>query len=167
MGCLGLHFALNDEEVRRLRSLKDDKARLDYLYEELEEEFWGAHPELVAETDKAWDGIHRALTDGHLDFDQGAYPMSHVIMGGERVYFKDDHIMILKTSRQVNDVARELPGVEKQQFRTAYFRINPNECGYSINETDFEYTWDWFESLRAFWLNASGLNRHVLFSASQ
>jgi hypothetical protein len=167
MGCLGLHFALNDEEVRSFLSLRHDEARPNYLYEELEEEFWGANPDLVAETDKAWDGIHRALTDGHLDFNHGPYPMSHVIMGGERVYFRDDHIMVLKTSQQVRDVAGALPGIEKQQFRAAYFQIDPNECGYPINVTDFDYTWTWFESLRRFWLNAAVRDRSVLFSASQ
>jgi hypothetical protein len=167
MGCLGLHFALNQEEVARFRSIRSDEARLDFLGEHLEEEFWADHPEFVAETDKAWDGIHRALTDGHLDFDQGAYPLSHVIMGGERVYSADDHIMILKTPAQVRDVALALLAVEKQDFRVSYFKIDSVECGYPINESDFDYTWTWFEVLRTFWVKASDDGRFVLFSASQ
>jgi len=167
MGCLGLHFALTNREAAVLHSLPTDEARLDYVVEDLVEDFWSDFPGFVAQTDKAWDGIHRALTDGELDYDQGAYPLSHVIMDGERVYFADDHIMVLKAPSEVVDVASALQRVTKNSFRTSYFRIDPNECGYSIDESDFEYTWHWFEELRPFWSRAAENGRHVLFSASQ
>lgn len=167
MGCLGVHYGLTDAEVAKLRSYEYDSERLDYLYEDLEENFWSDHPEFVAETDKAWDGIHRALTDGHLDYGQGVYPLSHVIMGGERLYFSDDHIMVLKSRKEVQDAADALRAVTKDTFRAGYFRIDTEECGYRIDEEDFDYTWHWFEKLREFWVRAADGGRFVLFSASQ
>jgi len=34
-------------------------------------------------------------------------------------------------------------------------------------EEDFEYTWQWFQSLRKFWLRAAAEGRFVLFSVDQ
>jgi hypothetical protein len=82
MGCLGVHFALADAEVEHLRSLTVERDRLDYVVEELEDAYFADHMELLAETDKAWDAMHRALTDGRLTWDGGEYPLNHVILGG-------------------------------------------------------------------------------------
>lgn len=40
MGCLGVHFALTQDEVDALKSQASDSERLDYLQEELEERYF-------------------------------------------------------------------------------------------------------------------------------
>ena len=108
MGCLGVHFALDEKTVRKLKSFRREADRLDYIQEELEETYIEEHPEWVAETDKAWDAIHRALTDGDLAWDNGGYPLNHVILGGELLYTGEDYVMRLKTPAQVKEVSAAL-----------------------------------------------------------
>src|SRR5437879_5676059 len=108
MGCLGVHYALDLEAVQKLKSFSDEGDRLDYLLEELEEEYFATHEEWLAQTDKAWDAIHRTLTDGEIGWDNGTYPLNHVILGGELLYTRPDFIMSLKTPVQVGDIAISL-----------------------------------------------------------
>src|SRR5215510_4132970 len=143
MGCLGVHFALDEQTVNHLRAYKESD-RLTYVREELEEEYFDEHPEWVSETDKAWDAIHRALTDGALAWSNGKYPLNHVILGGESLYTKPDYIMSLKTTSQVQDVAGALNEITEEKFREMYFKINPDEYGYAVDDRDFSYTWTWF-----------------------
>ena len=58
----GVHFALEDEEVGRLRASPSDEERLEVLTEELEEDLFASARERVFESDKAWFAIHLAFT---------------------------------------------------------------------------------------------------------
>lgn len=42
------------------------QARLDLLREEIEEQYLSDDKKYAAESDKAWDAMHRTLTDGRL-----------------------------------------------------------------------------------------------------
>ena len=61
MACRGVHFALTHEHLGALETCTDDRARLDYVREVLEPHCFDAEPDALAETDKAWDAIHRSL----------------------------------------------------------------------------------------------------------
>jgi uncharacterized protein DUF1877 len=165
MGYLGVHFSLDERIVNRLRSYKRESARLNYVQEKLEEDFWEEHPEWGCETDKAWDAIHRTLTDGDLDWSNGQYPLNHIILGGELLYAKPDYIMSLKTAQQVQDAAIALKGITKKQFRERYFNIVPEQYGFPVNDQNFDYAWTWFERLREFWYQVAKDNRYILFTA--
>ena len=102
MGCLGVYFSLSEDEVQDLQRIPECE-RPDYIHEELEEVYFAHHPERMAESDKAWDAMHRALADGQLSRDGGAYPLNHVVIGGESLYSESDFIMMLKTPAQVRD----------------------------------------------------------------
>jgi hypothetical protein len=167
MGCRGVHFALDAGAVRKLKSFRSDAARLDYLLDELEEVYFEEHPDRVAETDKAWDAIHRALTDGELGWENGTYPLNHVILGGEMLYEAEDYIMSLKAPDQVQEIAGALKAVTQPEFREAYFRICPDSYGLPVTEEDYEYTWYWFEQLRDFWARTADAHQYVLFTATQ
>src|SRR5690242_7257403 len=105
MACLGVHFSLAADEVDRLRAVPEQQ-RVDYVHETIEEDYFSDHREHLAESDKAWDAMHRVLADGQLSWDGGEYPLNHVVLGGERLYDGQDFIMVLKTPEQVRDVAR-------------------------------------------------------------
>jgi hypothetical protein len=167
MGCLGVHFALDDEWVQRLKSFRSQRRLLEFFVNDLEEEFFARHSEWVQETDKAWDGIHRSLTDGRFTWNNGNYPLNHVILGGERLYTNDDYILVLKTPPQVRDVAEALKSVSKPNLRDGYSLITRGNCDWETSDEDWEYTWSWFEPLCDFYRRAADANRYVLFSASQ
>ena len=166
MGCLGIHFALTEEEVTKLKSFQDDSDRLDYLQEELEATYFSDHSDLMAESDKAWDAMHRALTDGKLTYDRNG-PLSMVVLGGKGLYYETDYIMSLKTPAEVAAVADSVDGVTKEKLRAGYDRISDDDYGFPKSDEDFGYTWDWFQSVAAFFKKAASEKRYVLFTASQ
>ena len=167
MGCLGVHFALTEREVARLRSLKDEDARLEHLQEEIEEQYLGEEKQFTAESDKSWDAMHRALTDGQLTWDGGTYPLKHTVLAGESLYTGSDYIMSLKTPQQVRDVAVALPSITEEDFRKRYFAIDAKGYGFPLSDDDFNYTWDNFQGLREFYTRATQAGRFVLFTADQ
>ncbi len=167
MSCLGVHFALTDAEVETLRALPDEQLRLEHLEEVIEKEYFANRSEYLAQSDKAWDAMHRALADGELTWDGGEYPLNHVVLGGELIYTKDDYIMSLKSPEQVRDVARVLPAFTEEEFRRRYYAINKDSYGFPLSEDDFGYTWAWFQGVRDLFLKAAAENRYILFTADQ
>ncbi|MGH7145827.1 MAG: YfbM family protein [Planctomycetota bacterium] len=167
MGCLGVHFSISEEEVRTLRGFTTDKARLDYFKNELEEKLYALDANFHADSDKAWDAMHRALTDGQLDWDNGSYPLNHAVMGGENLYHHDDYIMVLKSLQQVRDLAKALEPITEADFRPRYFAIDTKTYTMPLSEDDFQYTWEWFQEVRGLFSRAAADGRWVLFTASQ
>lgn len=167
MSCLGVHFALTEEEVAHLRSLSDDQARVDHLQEVIEETYFGEHPDLKAESDKAWDAMHRILADGQLTWDSGSYPLNHTVLAGEILYTDSDYIMSLKTPPQVRDISAALSAITEVEFRQRYFAIDPKDYSTPLSEDDFAYTWDWFQGVRDLYVRAAKEGRFVLFTADQ
>lgn len=167
MSSRGVHFSLSSEEVERLRAINDERARVEHLQEVIEEEYFSNQPERKAESDKAWDAIHRSLGDGELGWEGGSYPLSHVVLGGERLYTGDDYIMVLKGPAVVHDAAPALRAVTEEDFRARYFAIDPDSYDGTLDETDFEYTWSGFQEIRDLWLRADAEGRSILFTADQ
>ena len=167
MGCLGVHFALTEKEAEQLRALDDEQTRLELLQEEIEENYFSGDKKYVAETDKAWDAMHRTLTDGKLAWDGGKYPLNHAVLAGELLYTESDYIMSLKSPKQVKDVASSLASVSQADFRQGYFKISPKEYGLPVTEEDFAYTWEWFQNVRELYQRAASEGRFVLFTADQ
>jgi len=167
MGCLGVHFALTEQEVAHLRSLPDDPSRLHHLLEVIEVTYFREHSDWKAESAKSWDAMHRALADGKMTWDGGEYPLNHVVLAGELLYLESDYIMSLKTPKQVCDIAEALPAITEPEFRRCYFAIDAASYGFPISEDDFSYTWEWFQGVRALYQRAAKEGRFVLFTASQ
>ncbi len=167
MGCLGVHFALSHAEVEHLRSLPSERDRLDYVVEDIENTYFDDHPEYVAQSDKAWDAMHRTLADGQMAWDGGEYPLNHVVLAGELLYTEPDYIMSLKLPEQVRDIPAALPGITEAEFRRRYFTIDSAGYGCPVDEDDYAYTWDWFQEVRRLYTTAAAENRYVLFTADQ
>lgn len=165
MGCLGVHFAIPEHDVAVLRNAPDDAARLDYVQEVIEERELGGPR--AAENDKAWDAMHRALSDGHLTWNGGRYPLNHVVLGGEILYAGDDYIMSLKSPAQVKDIASVLRDLSESQFRGLYDAIDRDDYDGNLDEEDFSYTWEWFQNVRELYVRASDEGLYVLFTADQ
>jgi len=167
MACRGVHFALTEPEVAALKANPDDQSRLEYLQEHIEEPYFSQFPELLAESDKAWDAMHRLLADGKLTWDGGSYPLNHVVLAGELLYSGDDYIISLKTPSQVKDIAEALERLSEGEFKKRYFTIDSRSYNGDIGEPDYSYTWEWFQNVRALFKRAAVENRFMLFSVDQ
>lgn len=167
MAYLGVLFALDEMHVGILRSFESDEERLDFVQQEIEEEFFENDPDDVYELDNAWDAIHRALTDGHVGYANGTFPLSHAIVGGEPIYWDDDYIMSLKTPEQVKEIATALKTITKEEFTRRYQEIPKGDPVFEIDDNDLEYTWGWLENLAQFYAYAGQQNKYVLFTVDQ
>ncbi len=169
MSCLGVLFSLSEQEVMNIKNLKTDEERRDYITDDVEERYFDDFPERLAELDKSWDGLHRSLTDGKYAWNNGTYPLNHVVLGGESLYDGDDYIMVLKTPKQVYEIAKAIQTISKDDLKKGYKQIPVDDEEYAefISEEDFDYTWDWFEQTKKFWQLASNEERYVLFTADQ
>ena len=169
MSCLGIHFALSNEDVATLKGFDSEGERLEHLQEVIEEEYMavdGPHA-MYAESDKAWDAIHRVLADGHLSWDGGTYPLNHTVLAGELLYTGPDYIMSLKSAEQVKDIATALAGIDLDAFSERYRKIDSEDYGFPLTDEDLEYTWEWFQSVRDLYARAANNDRPVLFTADQ
>jgi hypothetical protein len=164
MACLGVHFVLTDADVATLRDLETDDARIEYLGDVIEQRELNGPG--AAESDKAWDAMHRALSNGELTLDGGDYPLNHVVLGGEMLYEGEDYLMSLKTPAEVSDIALALRGLSEPDFRKLYETIGADYDGERGDE-DFAYTWRSFQLVRSLYLRAAEQGRHVLFTADQ
>lgn len=134
--------------------------------EVIEEEYFENQPQWVAELDKSWDALHRSLTDGQLAWDNGEYPLNHVVFGGKLLCANGNYIIVLKPKEQVAEIAKAVNQLTKESLRARYFLLDPEEYS-DVGGEDFEYTWQWFEYSKGFWQRAADENRSVLFTVNQ
>lgn len=161
MACRGVHFALTLDEMVRLESAHDDD-ELMAVIEEIEDR-WDR--DWLQETDKAWDAIHRCLTDGTLRY--GSSPLQKCILGEVSLYEGDDYLVNLLEPAEVEEVAAAIRGIDEPSMRRSYFALDPDDYDQPLSEEDFGYTWDNFQDLRRFFEKAAGHDRAVLFTVDQ
>jgi hypothetical protein len=118
----------------------------------------------VVESDKAWDAIHRCLTDGSLLYESGQYPLNHCICGGRQLHRGNDYTASFVTARQVKDVAAALGELTKPWMRKQYGVIDPDDYEFEIGEEDFAHAWQNFLDVRRFYRRAAKAGRAVLFT---
>lgn len=181
MGCLGVHIALTDEQRTNFLKLKSDDDRIFYLIEDVEEAWDETY---FLETDKAWDAIHRCLSDfppdtpmfyheegSKLAFalpeDHGTYPLKVCVLGGKKL-MDDEHnyFMRLIEPDQVIDAANALGKVDKEWLSEKYW-VHCRGAWPEYGEEDLKYTWAYFEDMRDYFRRMAGNGRAVLFTASQ
>jgi len=159
----GVHFALSVEQEQKLLAAHGDEAVLEII-EELED-LWAT--EHLVQSDKAWNGIHRCLTDGELLYDNGIYPLNHCICGGKQLISGEDtyYTVSFVTAAQVHDIAKALRPIDQAWMRERYFHHIPTaEYQFRIDEEDFADIWENFVDIRNFYLRASQENRAVVFT---
>lgn len=161
---LGVHFAIAADQERALLAAGDrnDSDGVGEILDDIEES-WNDDG-LMADTDKAWNAIHRCLTDDTLDPDGGLYPLSHAVLGGRHLH--DEYYVVYLSAAEVRDVADALRDVEPTWLRGRFDTIDdPNYIG-ARDATDFAYIWDGFVELQAFYDRAAAIGRAVIFTAT-
>jgi hypothetical protein len=157
---LGVHFAVATDQEQALIAA-DDEA-IGELLEELEESW--SDDRLKVDTDKAWDAIHRSLGDGTLDSDSAGYPLSHTVLGGR--HLSEEYLVVYVSAAETRDVAAALLDVDRGWLRRRFDAIDDPDHSGAHDDADFEYTWDNFVELRAFYQRAAAAGRAVVFTAT-
>lgn len=160
----GVHFAIRKEQYEKLLAVESDDELKEIIQEEIEEEW---DEEWLRETDKAWDAIHRSLTDGKLGYENGNYPLNAVILGGEQLYGGDDYIVALVKPEQAIEVAEALKSIDKEFFKEGYDKIDREDYDGPHGADDFEYTWEWFKGLQELFEKAGNTGRAIIFTVDQ
>lgn len=162
MSHLGVHFALSSKDLARLTKLTEPEALLDFITDDLEERYLNDH-EWAFETDKAWDAIHRCLTDGRLLYASGPFPLAYAVLGGRPLDVGDDYTACLASAARVRKVSKALKDVDEAWMRKRYRSLSKTDYGECSAE-DFDYTWKSFQGLPAFFAKAAKAGRAVLFT---
>jgi hypothetical protein len=141
LACRGVLFALSPEDEARVLGCTSDVELLKLVQEGIEQRWEDEH---LAETDKAWDAMHRCLTNGELSWD--ATPLGLCILGGGPLYRDTQtYVVSYKTNTQVREVAQASAQVGKDWLRERYFSLT-SDYDFPLSEEDFEYTWEYFEA---------------------
>src|SRR5215472_6797860 len=165
MPCRGVHFAITSDQLGSVLAASND----DDLMKVIERIETGWDEENLAESDKAWDAIHRCLTDDVSgEGSDGEYPLNHVICGGRPLHRGEEYIVSLVTPEQVREVSTAIDPVAEHWMRERYFSLlKPDRHDGEVNEADFQYTWTWFENIRDLYRKAAGSGRAVIFTVDQ
>ena len=91
---LGMHFAITYEQAMKLLQCKSDEDLAAMVQEEIEEV---SNEDNSFQTDKAWDAIHRCLSNGTLDVRQGTRPLNMAIFGGKILNKEANTFVVLLT----------------------------------------------------------------------
>ena len=166
MACRGVFFALSSEQKERLLALDSDEKRLDYIQEEIEEAWEEDH---LLQTDKAWDAIHRCLTDGTLSVARSSTPLGKLILGGIQLYSDpQSYIVNFTDSSELSEISIALKAVTKEWLKARYEQLRGTDYPQEfISEQDWEYTWDWFSSIPGFVARAAQEGRSLVFTVDQ
>jgi hypothetical protein len=164
---LGVHFALDQTDLQRVLDAPDQNSLLELVREVIEDVYlesdeWSHH------TETAWNAIHRCLTNGRLEYEAGPWPLAYGVLGGQHLYGGDeDYVVMLVLPDQVAEAAQALGGISKEWFRARYFEMDAAACGFSLEEKDFEFTWENFSGLPGFFRRAAAAGRAVIFTSEQ
>lgn len=127
------------------------------------------------ETDKAWDAIHRCLTDGTLK-SKAKSILENAILGGTSLYKGKGYIIIYNSAEKMPELAGALKNIKKDDFKTNYYKLNNkkpflwfNLDSYDgpLNDDDLEYSWAYLEDLKVFINKTSIAKRSLLFTVDQ
>lgn len=163
MSCLGVLFALSDADAQRLLAAGDNDAVMTII-EEFEEKW---DESALVQTDRAWDAMHRCLSNGTIYYDEGEYPLNRVILGGKHLYDGDEYVVSYVAPNEVKDAAAALAALTEQDLRKRYDAIDPDDYDGGHGEEDFKFTWTHFLAVREFYKKAAAGGRSVVFTVDQ
>jgi hypothetical protein len=192
---LGVHFALPPADAERLAGL--DAEEVAAFVEELEETGPPGPPPgrgWQADTDRAWDALHRCLTGGHggdpgtvgtepgTDTggrraaardggpEGGPGPLAYAVLGGHPLTCGETGLLVrLVTPGQVRETAAALAGLDEEWLRERFAALGltagPGTAG-AADETGLRYTLDALREVRGLYARAAGAGRAVIFTVA-
>jgi hypothetical protein len=163
MSCLGVLFALTEADAQRLLSASDNEGVLTII-EEIEEKW---DEDWLMQTDKAWDALHRCLSNGTVFYDEGEYPLNRTVLGGKHLYDGDDYVVAYVAPNEVRDVAAALAPLTEKELRARYDAIDADDYNGELGDEDFNATWGHFLGVRELYKKAAAAGRSVVFTVDQ
>jgi hypothetical protein len=163
----GTFYAVTPAEAERLLGLVgDDQAVAREGLDLYSIERQKSH--CIAAVDKAWDVIHRCLTDGTLrGMGHGTTPLAWAVLGGKSLYGGSDFIVCYVMPQQVAQVAPALDEIVGAWFAQRYWQLENNGYRGPINNEELEYAWDYFTNMRNLYTRAAANSYAVIFVTDQ
>lgn len=163
MACRVYSLALDEPCTARLLAADGDDGRLIEVVAELE--MTDAPDE--CSVDKAWDGIHRCLTEGKLGGEDGSYPLNAVILGGLPMHQGDDYILSYNTPAEVGEIAAALTDLDLEPFTARYWTLDPDEYGATVDREGLDYLIYYLRETTGFYQRAAKAGWATIFVADQ
>jgi len=165
MTARGAHFAIEEDDARRLLAAVGDDERLqEIVVEEIEESSDRQHQ---FDHDKAWDALHRCFGDGTLNAGTGERPLNLCFFGGRMLNQESFDFVVLLEPSEVREVAAALAPVTESWLRKRYDSLDFLDYHQGKSDEDFRYTWTSFDGLPEFFSRAAREGRWVIFTMSQ
>ena len=160
MARLAMLYAITDEALEQLKA-QDIDEMYDYMLEEIEEELFNT-PEAF-ELDKAWEGIHYCLREGHWYKEEGIAP--DVIFGGELLLDEDDNVIFLKTPEKIKEIVNYIQeNPIEETLKNNFDKIPEEEYTLPKDEDNLNYLLGWSQGLLEFYKNALDKQLNVIFT---
>jgi hypothetical protein len=163
VACRGYFLALDEPAIALLLAQDGNDERLIEVIKELD---MTTVPDECS-VDKAWDGIHRCLTEGRLGSEDGTYPLNAVVLGGLPLYQGEDYIVSYNTPAEVREVAAALTDLDLEPFTARYWTLDPDEYGAEIDQGGLVYLTSYLQEITAFYQRAAQAGRASVFVADQ
>jgi hypothetical protein len=163
MACRGYFLALDESCMALLLAADGDDARVIDTIHELD----ATNAPATCDVDKAWDGIHRCLTEGKLGSEDGTYPLNAVVLGGLPMHQGDDYIVSFNTAVEVCEVSAALTDLNLEPFLARYWTLDADEYGALIDQEGLDYLTSYLDQVTAFYQCAARTGWATVFVADQ
>jgi len=163
MACRGYFLALDEPRTALLLAQDGNDEGLIDVIQDLDRT--GA-PDRCG-VDKAWDGIHRCLTEGGLGGEDGNYPLNAVVLGGLPMHRGSDYVVSFNTPAEVRDVAAALTDLDPEPFIARYWTLDPAEYGTAVDQGGLDYLTSYLGELTRFYQRAAQADRATVFVVDQ
>lgn len=158
----GYLIALSRDNAKRVFAQGDD-AGLISLLDELKKS-----PELkkkghVLDMAKAWDAIHRLLTEGTLEPNGGDFPLNTAILGGKPIHKGTDFAAVVVRPDMTPFVAEALAEVTQEDFQKKFGDLPGHGYNQGTTSKDFDEVWRVTRLLKDFYEFCAAERLAVLF----
>lgn len=166
MACRGYFLAIDEPTSARLLAANGNDRRVIEVIKELDmTDATDATDECGV--DKAWDGIHRCLTEGELGSEDGTYPLNAVVLGGLHLHQGGSYVVSYNTPAEVREVAAALATLDLAPFLARYWALDPDDYGALIDEDGLDYLTSYLGKITAFYQRAAQASWASVFVADQ
>lgn len=155
-----VYFSLTNEQAEELSHA--DKAELILDIVKRIEEDWDQN--WLFEIDKAWDALHRVLTEGGLIFGGGEYPLNQVVLGSIQLLQSDVGLVSVIEANTASEIHQSLSKISESEFRSRYYRIDKDDYDGEISEDDLAYTLSSFHGLPQFFKKSADAGRDIILT---
>lgn len=162
----GAYVVLTRNDAKDLFAMEGDEAVRGFI-EKLRNSPKHREADLVLECGKAWDPIHRVLTDGTLSRESDDFPNDHCVLGGRRLHEGADFEVIMVRPDIVILVAESLHKMKRAEFSEKYLALDPEQYGHVPTETEGDAVWAMFKLIRQLFEDASGDHAAVVFTVKR